>query len=242
MLHPPPADATDLVAVSYNVHKGVGTDGRRRPERILDVIEETGADIAVLQEADLRFGVRAAVLPADLLAARGFRALPFDRKGVSLGWHGNAVLVRSPVTPRRQRRIRLPAIEPRGAVLADLEIAGRLLRVAGMHLDLSGLRRRRQILSVLQRLAAAPGDPPALLMGDMNEWRDTAEPLRVLAAGFQPVPLGPSFPARLPIGRLDRIFASRHLPVVDAGVHASPLARVASDHLPVWVRVRLGPG
>ncbi|MFQ3596139.1 MAG: endonuclease/exonuclease/phosphatase family protein [Sphingomonadaceae bacterium] len=241
MQRPSPADCTDVVAVSYNIHKGVGTDGRRQPERILDVLDEVGADIAVLQEADLRFGVRHGVLPGELLAARGLRALPFDRRGISLGWHGNAVLVRAGVEALRHRRIRLPALEPRGAVLADLAVNGRVLRVAGMHLDLSGLRRHRQILSVLQRLAAAPGDPPALVMGDLNEWREGAEPLRVLAAGFAPVPTGPTFPARLPVGRLDRIFASRQLTVLDSGVHASALARMASDHLPVWVRLRL-PG
>jgi endonuclease/exonuclease/phosphatase family metal-dependent hydrolase len=230
-----------LVAASYNVHKAVGTDGRCQPGRILDVLDEIGADIAVLQEADLRFGIRYAVLPAPLLAARGWRAVPFDRSGVSLGWHGNAVLVRNGVVPLRHRRIRLPALEPRGAVLADLAVGHGTLRVAGMHLDLSGLRRHNQAEAVLRRLAAAPGDPPTLVMGDLNSWRPDEPCLLALGARLRALPLPASFPARLPIGRLDRIFASPDLEVRDYGVHASPTARVASDHLPVWVRLGLSP-
>ncbi|WP_448582769.1 endonuclease/exonuclease/phosphatase family protein [Thermaurantiacus sp.] len=230
----------DLVAVSYNIHKAVGSDGRRQPERILDVLDEIGADIAVLQEADRRFGIRHSVLPVPLLAARGWRAVPFDCSGISLGWHGNAVLVRNGVVPLRYRRIRLPAIEPRGAVLADLGVGPGTLRVAGMHLDLSGLQRRNQAEAVLQHLAAAPGDPPTLVMGDLNCWRADEPSLRALSARLRPLPLPASFPARLPIGRLDRIFASADLSVRDFGVHASATARIASDHLPVWVQLGLG--
>ncbi len=228
------------VAASYNVHKAVGTDGRRLPERILDVLDEIGADIAVLQEADLRFGVRHSVFPPRLLADRGWQPLPFDRSGVSLGWHGNAILVRNGIAALRHRRIRLPALEPRGAVLADLavgrSVSGGLLRVTGMHLDLTGVRRHHQAEAVLRRLAAAPGDPPTLVMGDLNAWRPGEACLLSLGARLRALPLPPSFPARLPIGRLDRIFASPDLPIHGFGVHASPTARLASDHLPVFVR------
>lgn len=235
-----PADP-GRVAVSYNIHKAVGADGRRQPERILDVLDETGADIAVLQEADLRFGIRHAVLPARLLAERGWRVVPFDRGGISLGWHGNAVLARHGIVPVRHRRIRLPALEARGAVLADLALDRGVVRVAGMHLDLSGLRRAHQAEAVLRRLAAAPGDPPTLVMGDLNAWRSDEACLAALGSRLVALPLPASFPARLPIGRLDRIFASPQLEVRDFGVHASPLARIASDHLPVFVRFGLGP-
>ncbi len=235
---------SELVAASYNIHKAVGTDGLRRPDRILDVLDEIGADLAVLQEADLRFGLRHATLPADALAGRGWRHVPFDHRGQSLGWHGNAVLVRGPLQLFRHRRIRLPALEPRGAVLADIGPPGppgQLLRVVGMHLDLSGIRRAQQAHAVLRRLAAAPGDPPVLAMGDLNAWNEGDRCLARLGAGLRPLPLPPSFPSRLPLGRLDRIFVSPGLDVRDCGVHASPLARVASDHLPVWVRLGLAP-
>jgi endonuclease/exonuclease/phosphatase family metal-dependent hydrolase len=54
------------------------------------------------------------------------------------------------------------------------------------------------------------------------------------------VALGPSFPARRTIGRLDRMFVSPGIRILESGVHGSLLARNASDHLPVWARIRVG--
>ncbi|WP_328799210.1 endonuclease/exonuclease/phosphatase family protein, partial [Sandarakinorhabdus rubra] len=107
-----------LIIASYNIHKGLGSDGRLAPERTLDVLDEIDADVALLQEADTRFGVRTAVLPAPLLAGRGWVAAPLaDTLGGghrALGWHGNAILVRRGVELVHSHRIALPALEPRG--------------------------------------------------------------------------------------------------------------------------------
>ena len=229
-----------LTLVSYNIRKAVGADRKRRPERILDVLDEAEADVAVLQEADHRFGVRATALPEDELERRGWRHLPLGMTAHGIGWHGNAVLVRSGVEVVAQQQLALPVLEPRGAVRADLRIDGQSLTVVGMHLDLSGLWRRRQARAILRHLSGQPDDVPTLLMGDMNEWRLAAGFLADFGAFHRPVPTGPSFPARVPLARLDRIFASGGVEVEASGVHQSSLARVASDHLPLWVRVRLG--
>ncbi|MCS6987878.1 MAG: endonuclease/exonuclease/phosphatase family protein [Sphingomonadaceae bacterium] len=226
-----------LLAVSYNIRKAMGTDGRRDPARVLDVLAEIGPDVVVLQEADRRFGERASVLPADLIAAYGFRSVPVAAHDASLGWRGNAILVSRRVAVLRYRTLPLPSIEPRGAVFAELAFGGRLFRVVGMHLDLSGLMRRRQLAIVLERMAAEPGELPTLVMGDLNAWRQAA--FADLARGLHPVPLGPSFPSRLPLGRLDRIYVNDLVRVIEAGVHGSARARVASDHLPVWLRLGL---
>jgi endonuclease/exonuclease/phosphatase family metal-dependent hydrolase len=227
-----------VTVASYNIRKAVGADMRRRPSRILEVLDETGADIAVIQEADRRFGTRAAALPPDLLGLHGWRHVPFGMTPVAIGWHGNAVLVRENILIEAHSTVDLPVLEPRGAVLARLSVRGRPLTIAGMHLDLSGLWRRRQARAILDRLAAEP-EAPTLLMGDLNEWRTAAGCLADFAATHKLVLTGPSFPARAPVARLDRIFASNALDVEDAGVHQSPQAKVASDHLPLWVRVRL---
>lgn len=230
-----------LTIASYNIHKAVGSDGRRAPQRILDVLDEIGADVALLQEADTRIGLRTAVLPDGLLAARGWQAAPLGQQHhegrAALGWHGNAVLVRGAVRLTHSHRITLPAIEPRGAVLADISHGNHVLRLVGAHLDLSGLARARQMQAIIAAVARAPGNPPELVMGDFNEWRSGGRALAALARHWREVALGPSFPARLPIGRLDRVFAHHALHVAGAAVHASPLARIASDHLPVWVRL-----
>ena len=225
-----------LTIASYNIHKGVGSDGRRSPERILDVLDEIAADVVLLQEADTRFGVRRSVLPGELLAAHGWVAAPLGNHG-ALGWHGNAVLVRGQVQLTHSAPIYLPALEPRGAVLADVMLGNHTLRLVGAHLDLSGLWRARQARAMVAAVAQAPGNPPELVMGDFNEWRGGGAALGELALHWRELRLPASFPARLPLGRLDRAFASHALNVADAGVQASALARAASDHLPIWVRL-----
>ncbi len=229
-----------LLVASYNIHKAVGTDGRRMPERILDVLAEIGADVAVLQEADTRFGVRTSVFPGSMLADAGWQAAPVSEHAAAVGWHGNAILVRKGVDLVRAARLPLPALEPRGAVTADVEKDGLVVRLVGMHLDLSGLWRARQVRAALEGVARQPGNPPELLMGDLNEWRAGGVAMALLCEGLRQVPLGPSFPSRLPVGRLDRVFASPALAIAGSGVHRTPLSRLASDHLPVWVKIAHG--
>jgi endonuclease/exonuclease/phosphatase family metal-dependent hydrolase len=122
-------------------------------------------------------------------------------------------------------------------VLVDVAAGNLVLRLVGAHLDLSGLWRARQMHAIIEAVARAPGNAPELVMGDFNEWRAGGAALAVLARQWREVPLPPSFPARLPLGRLDRVFAHQALHLADAQVHASQLARRASDHLPIWVRL-----
>ncbi len=51
---------TTFRVATYNIRKAIGTDRRRSPERILDVLAELDADVVALQEADRRFGPRLA--------------------------------------------------------------------------------------------------------------------------------------------------------------------------------------
>ncbi len=229
-----------VLAASYNIQKAIGADMRRNPLRTLAVLAEMAADVVVLQEADRRFGARGSALPLPLLASHGWRPVPFETRPDSIGWHGNAVLVSDRVEIIRHAILPIPSLEPRGAVLADLGIEGRVLRVIGMHLDLSGLWRRRQADAILAHMVAQQNGMPTLLMGDLNEWRATAGAVSDFARGHRLVRTGPSFHARMPVATLDRIFVSHDLDVEAAGVHHSARSAVASDHLPVWVRLGLG--
>jgi len=56
-----------LKVASYNIHKSIGTDRRRNPGRTIEVLNELDADIIALQEADRRFGRRAAAIPELML-------------------------------------------------------------------------------------------------------------------------------------------------------------------------------
>ena len=229
-----------LVA-SYNIRKAIAADRRRRPERIIEVLSEIGADVVVLQEADRRFGARQSALPPHMLKEHGgYRPVPFEMRHGSIGWHGNAVLVGPQVEIVRCQPFHLPTLEPRGAVMTDLAIGRQRLRIVGMHLDLSGLWRRRQIRTILDELAGQAEQLPTLLCGDLNEWNGNAACLRDLAHHHLPVPFGPTFHARRPVGRLDRMFVSPGIRIEASGVHHSLLARTASDHLPIWAKLSIG--
>jgi len=224
-----------IKVASYNMRKAIGTDRRRKPERILEVLREIDADIIALQEADRRFGTRAAVLSPHLIEEHSdWKPVAVARRATSMGWHGNALLVRKRAEIRSCGTIHLPALEPRGAVVADLLIDDQPIRVVGMHLDLSGLWRRRQAAAILSHVDAAPETMPTVMMGDLNEWTAASGCLRDFSRDFAMAATGPSFHARRPIGRLDRIMVSRQMRTVDCGVHTSPAARIASDHLPIW--------
>ncbi|MEI9851778.1 MAG: endonuclease/exonuclease/phosphatase family protein, partial [Sphingomonas sp.] len=224
-----------IKVASYNMRKAIGTDRRRRPERTLQVLGEIDADIVALQEADRRFGQRGAVLTPHLLAEHSpWQAVPLGARAASMGWHGNALLVRKDAQVVDCEAIHLPAIEPRGAVMADIRIRGQVIRVVGMHLDLSGLWRRRQAHAILAHVAASTERRPTVMMGDLNEWSRSSGCLRDFGNHFTFADTGRSFHARRPVARLDRIMASPELRIVDAGVHDSAAARTASDHLPVW--------
>lgn len=229
-----------LTFASYNIHKAVGLDRRRDPERIVAVLHELHADVIALQECDRRFGERESVLPKALLDDTGWHAAPVAQRSRSLGWHGNALLVRRDIEIAEAHPVDLPMLEPRGAIRADLLVEGRRVRVLGMHLDLSGLRRREQVKAILRHCRACEAECPTVLMGDFNQWGRSTGALREFASGWHPLATGNSFPSRSPIAPLDRIVHSPEWTSVHAGVHHSALASVASDHLPVRATLTLG--
>ena len=222
-----------LTFASYNIHKGVGLDRRRDPERILSVLHEIDADIIALQEADRRIGERASVLPRADIDDTRWRVIEVARRPRSIGWHGNALLVRRGIDIVSGEALDLPTIEPRGAACGEIVVEGHSLRVIGTHLDLSGLRRRDQIRSLLGFCSACDRNLPTVIMGDFNQWGRQTGAMREFAQGWHIVTPGRSYPSRQPVATLDRIVASTHWNVVSSDVHHTALSTVASDHLPV---------
>jgi endonuclease/exonuclease/phosphatase family metal-dependent hydrolase len=249
--------APTITVASYNMHRAVGLDGRRDPHRVLKVLQEIDADVVALQEADKRIGGRGSTVPHELIDTHGMykpvhlgvrhrRPLEKARKHAerllkvntrNIGWHGNAILVKRHIGILDCAVLDLPTFEPRGAVMAELLIGDRPLRVVGMHLDLSGLWRRRQMRAILDSIAARHQAMPTVLMGDTNEWRTAAGCLKDLGPDFHIAPTGPSFHARHPVATLDRIIVHKDMSIEAAGVHVSAAARRASDHLPIWARL-----
>ena len=230
-----------ITVASYNIRKAIGTDRRRRPERTIEVLREVDADIIALQEADRRFGAKLSALPPELLADHSpWKAVPFDVRPGGIGWHGNAILVRKSAQVLDCEPLTLPTIEPRGAVLADIRLGGVDLRIIGMHLDLSGLWRRRQVRALLHLVELRHRPLPTVLMGDLNEWSRHGGCLRDFMHHHRIAPTGRSYHSRRPIAALDRIIHTPDLRLVSSGVHHSAKASRASDHLPIWARLVAG--
>jgi len=228
-----------LTFASYNIHKAVGLDRKRDPERILSVLNEIDADIIALQEADRRIGERASVLPRAEIDDTHWRVIEVAKRPRSIGWHGNALLVRRELEILSGEALDLPTLEPRGAACGEIVVEGRPLRVIGTHLDLSGLRRRDQIRSLLAFVGACNRDLPTVIMGDFNQWGRTTGAMREFSPDWQIVTPGRSYPSRQPVATLDRIVASKHWRLVETEVHHTGLAAVASDHLPVIAKLEL---
>jgi endonuclease/exonuclease/phosphatase family metal-dependent hydrolase len=231
----PVSAPTPIKVASYNIRKAIGLDRRRKPERILQVLNELDADVVALQEADRRIGARASAIPPEMIEHESpYTAVPVESLPQSIGWHGNAVLVRKEHEIVHGEPLFLPTLEPRGAVLADIRVRGEAMRVVGMHLDLSGIYRARQARTLLDLLAERTTKLPSVLMGDINDWMTTSKALKEFEREHLCAACGPSFHTRRPVATLDRIFVSSHFTVDESGVHMSDTARRASDHLPVW--------
>ena len=243
----PPDLPSELLVGSYNVHKGMGTDMRRDPARIVEVIREIGGDIVALQEVDRRFGDRKGILDLEYLAeTTGLSPVTLEgRLGrLSHGWHGNLLLFRD-AEVEDARAVTLPGLEPRGAIVVDLRVAGKPLRVIATHLGLLHQSRLLQARRLAEEIEGAEGRP-TLVMGDLNEWRlGSSCSLMPLRKGLRAVKrsslTAPSFPARMPVLPLDRIITCNRAELTTIEPHITPLAKRASDHLPIKARLRFLP-
>ncbi|MBB3310094.1 endonuclease/exonuclease/phosphatase family metal-dependent hydrolase [Rhizobium sp. BK196] len=237
---PAPRGEGTLIA-SYNVHKCVGTDRRFDPERTSRVIHEIDADVIALQEADTRFGERTGILDLPRLEREtGLVPVPISGAVKAHGWHGNVVLVRKGLV-HDVHQVKLPGLEPRGALVAEIELeAGGKLRIIAAHFGLLRHSRAQQAKTLVD-LISDRHEMPTILLGDLNEWRlGDRSSLNTFQMAFGPLPPAvPSFPAGLPVLALDRIIANRKGIISSVEVHDTPLARMASDHLPIKAVVDL---
>ena len=229
-----------MKVASYNIHKCRGADGITRPDRTIGVIRELGADIIALQEVDRRFGRRGGLLdPLPIERQTEMRLLEQSDVSHRLGWRGNALLVRGDPISHRRSRLKLPGGEPRGAIVAELDLGAGEFRVIAAHLGLFRRSRVDQVSALMTAFLDLP-PMPTILLGDFNEWRRRGRSaLRGLEPAFGVAPSILSFPSRRPIFPLDRILGWPAGLITDLAVHDTPLARRASDHLPLTAKVNL---
>ena len=238
-----------LRVMTYNVHACVGLDRRLDVGRVAEVIAREAPDLVALQELDVHRARSDGVDQAHAIAERLGMAVSFNsaliRVRVAEERYGDAILSRLPMAPVRSgplpRPPRVPGLEDRGALWCEVELAGGgRLQVVNTHLGLVPLEQRLQVDALLgpEWMAAAAARGPALLLGDFNApsryaaYRRLAAAYADLQLGLAPVTV-PTYPARLPVLRIDHLFATPGVRARDVWVPNGRLARAASDHLPL---------
>jgi endonuclease/exonuclease/phosphatase family metal-dependent hydrolase len=233
--------------LTYNIHKGIGgRDRRYRLERVIEVIEQENPDIICLQEVsqNARRSHRddQPRLLADYFHAVGHLYQRTLRRGV--GGYGNLLLSRWPFDSHHQISLRLNNKKPRGAQLVVVQSPEGPLHLVNWHLGLAEAERHWQVAHLLAHaLFRESAHLPTIVAGDTNDWRNTLGHGPFAQHGFQSATAPPSrfrsFPAWMSLGALDKVFHRGALTVRQARVVSTPMARRASDHLPVVIDFHL---
>ena len=238
-----------LKLMTYNIHSGVGVDKRYDLERICRVLDDERPDIAALQELECRSDR----IPHDDQSASLARVLAVNSsfcatRPAGRGSFGIAVLSAFPVLREQQYDLSYQTSrEPRYCLRVDLEIGrSAVLHVFNCHLGLGARERsfqRRQMLSDAILLGKELRHP-VVVMGDFND-----RPISVVHRSLQKhftdafTATGQRWAPTFKIGpiplRLDHIYVSDRIRVIDCQVRIDALTRVASDHRPVIATVEI---
>jgi endonuclease/exonuclease/phosphatase family metal-dependent hydrolase len=234
-----------ITVMTYNVHSCVGADGKADPIRVAHVIAAENPDVVALQELDR--GLERTGLSDQAKEIAGHLTMHYHFHP-SLSWedghYGNAILSRLPMELKKAGELpTLPSrknIEQRGALWVQIAIGRKRLQVINTHLGLNRHERMAQAEMLLSTewLRNPACSPPVILCGDFNSvplarvCRWFSAPLRDV---FSSARKGRrrTWPAKLPLLRLDYIFTSVDINVREARVVSGGLPSVASDHLPV---------
>jgi endonuclease/exonuclease/phosphatase family metal-dependent hydrolase len=233
--------------LSYNIHKGIGgRDRRYRFERIIALIEHENPDVVCLQEVD-RNVRRSHYHDQHNLLVDHFRAVAhLQQINVRLknGGYGNLLFSRWPFSVKHQISLRHGSRKPRGAQIAVIDSPEGSFCVVHWHLGLAEKERHWQATHLLEHpLFRESAQLPALIAGDSNDWRNTLAAGPFARHGFvqvtTPVSRFRTFPAYFAMGSLDKAFVRGDIFIRSARVVRSPLAKRASDHLPLVIDFHL---
>ena len=214
--------------LTYNIHKGVGTDRRYRLDRVVAVIAAESPDLVCLQEVDRNCRrSRRDDQPALLAERLGAEASLYQLNAPhGEGGYGNLLLSRWPFHEGGPPWRCIPAAHAARRPAGGGGHAGgavapgpRPLRPVGARAALAGGA------AVDTPSSASRPDLPTLIAGDFNDWRNTLGKRCFLANGFHhataPVRRFRTFPAFLPLAAIDKIYYRGALRVVETHVVAA---------------------
>ncbi|MCF1432417.1 EEP domain-containing protein [Agrobacterium vitis] len=238
--------------LTYNIHSCIGTDRRLDPARIAEVVAATEADIVCLQEVDVGRNRTSGIDQADVIAGYLTMQSHFHSAlNVAEERYGDALLTRFPTRIVQQGM--LPSRgEQRGALLVEVSIGKISVNVCVTHFGLRAGERAEQARALLGVEWLGPlleADAPIVVAADLNAVPNskafkllTARLADATKANLKSDSLSrskPTFPSRFPFLRLDHVLISGGLNILEARVIDTPLARRASDHLPLLVTMQI---
>lgn len=236
-----------LRIATFNIHKGVTSfNARLVLHEQRELIRRLHADIVFLQEVrgeyakhQKRFSRWPDESQHEFLADSIWQDFAYGKNAVyPAGHHGNAVLSKYPITKWENVDISAHSTEQRGMLHCEISIPGwdQPLHCICVHLGLFARWRRRQLFALRSRIeAVVPSQAPLIIAGDFNDWRAKAGQMLAeslhLREVFEQMGGKParSFPAVLPLFRLDRIYV-RGFHVHQAQVHGGTAFARVSDH------------
>lgn len=239
-----------LRVATYNIHKGVqGLGPARRLEihNLVHAVEQFDADIVCLQEVrafnrqmQRHFAHWPAEGQAHFLAPEGYEAIYRTNATTRHGEHGNALLSRWPVLAHGHHDVSDHRFEQRGLLHVTVQVAEQPVHVVVVHLGLIHASRERQVQALGRFIEReVPAHAPLLVAGDFNDWGVRLHrPMASLGLRtFEDIRLA-TYPARLPLLHLDRVYA-RGLQLVHAYVPHGRAWQRMSDHLPLVAELGL---
>ena len=241
--------------LTYNVHRCVGADGKLDVARVAKVIAHWRPDVVALQELDVgrarTGGVDQAHAIAELLDMKHHFNAALQ---VAEERYGDAILTAAPLELVKAGGLpgskTVKGLEPRGALWVKIRFGEHVLSVVNTHLGLVPHEQRAQAAALMGPawLGHADCHDPAILLGDFNAtsrhatYRRVAERMYDAQRQVKRRRSKPTFPARMPMLRIDHVFVSRSVAVSAIHVSGAGLARVASDHLPLVVDFQIRTG
>lgn len=220
--------------MTWNVHGTFNLNPDFDLEGVSAIIEKWSPDVVALQEVDSRgrtddpFAKLAEVVGEHRTDARSIVTKDGDYGQVLLSkFPFAAVPVITDVSYQER--------EPRRAITARIDASIGVVTVVATHLGLSIHERHAQA----RALAELVDNPCTVVLGDFNDWFWVKSVRRALGSRCPVHTRLRTFPSRLPILRLDRVYVTAQGNILRAWTDKA--ARAYSDHLPVIADIAFAP-